>query len=256
MTISIITCTYNASATLARTLESVATQDYPSVEHIIIDGNSTDGTLQMAEDYRQTSRARHTGHTIVIVSEEDNGLYYAMNKGLYRATGDYLLFLNAGDTLGDEHTLTTVAAAAATQGAPAVVYGETDIVDSEGRYLRARRLRPCPHLTWRDFRYGMLVCHQAFYALTALAKTMPYDTRYRFSADYDWCIRLLRAAEEEHRALAAVPQVVAHYLCEGLTTAHHGASLRERFAIMRRHFGLPQTIILHLWFIIRAVIRR
>ncbi len=254
--ISIVTCTYNAVATLARTLESVGCQDYRAVEHIIVDGASSDGTLQMVGAYAKASDARE-GHSVVAMSEKDDGLYFAMNKGIAKATGDYILFLNAGDTLTDNHTLSAVAAVAeGSDVLPGVVYGDTDIVDEEGRFVRHRRLHPGEALSWRDFRYGMLVCHQAFYALTSIAKNIPYDTRYRYSADIDWCIRVMRQAEQEGRGVVSVGRVVANYLCEGMTTAHHGASLRERFDVMRRHYGMWQTMISHAWFVVRAVIRR
>ena len=94
---SIVTITYNAESVLGKTADSILAQTYPHLEHIIIDGASTDATLQVAQDYMQRSYAASNGHEIRIVSEPDNGLYDAMNKGLRQASGDYVLFLNAGD---------------------------------------------------------------------------------------------------------------------------------------------------------------
>lgn len=147
MKFSIITITYNAAEALPRTVDSVFAQTWPCVEHIIVDGASTDATLDVARDYERRSREADSGHDVVITSESDNGLYDAMNKGLDRATGDYVLFLNAGDFFPDAEVLTVVAAKACGEqmshgNRPAVVYGDTDIVDSEGRYLYPRRLRP------------------------------------------------------------------------------------------------------------------
>ena len=112
MKITLITCTYNAAAVLQRTLDSVSRQTYADIEHIIIDGKSGDDTVALAEQYKTSSYLHHTGHQIRIVSERDTGLYDAMNKGLSLATGDYLCYLNAGDTLASPSTVATVAAAA------------------------------------------------------------------------------------------------------------------------------------------------
>ncbi len=255
--ISVITCSYNASATIERTLESVLAQDYKGVEHIIIDGKSTDGTVEAAEAYRRESVSRNTGHKVIIVSEHDKGLYDAMNKGLKTAEGDYIVYINAGDVFPDAHTLSDVAKAAnKSETLPGVLFGDTDIVDNTGNFLRHRRLHPGKELSWKSFRQGMLVCHQAFYALTSIARQTLYNNRYKYSADVDWCIRVMKECEKEGRKTVNVNRVVVNYLAEGMTTTHHKASLRERFHVMRRHYGLFPTILFHLWFVVRAVVRR
>ena len=99
---------------------------------------------------------------------------------------------------------------------------------------------------------GMLVCHQAFYARTDIAKNTQYDTRYRFSADVDWCIRVMRESERMGLSLCNTGMVVANYTEEGATTKNHRASLFERFDVMRRHYGLFTTIAMHVWFVIRS----
>lgn len=257
--ITIVTITYQASSVLRPTLESVLAQHHQYVEHLIIDGASTDGTVSMAEEYREESARMDNGHDVMVLSEPDKGLYDAMNKGLRLATGDYVCFLNAGDRLADADTLSKVAdvVEACSDGVkPSVVYGHTDIIDSEGRFLHHRRLSPPEKLSWRSFRQGMLVCHQAFYAFTDLAKQVPYDTRYRFSADVDWCIRVMKKAEKRKQPLCPAHAVLALYLQEGQTTLHHKESLRERFDVMRRHYGLPTTIAMHAWFAIRTIVAK
>ncbi len=248
---SIITCTYNAASFLQRTLDSVEDQTWMAVEHIIMDGASTDGTADMARRYKRESKAE--GHDIVVVSERDRGLYDAMNKGIDMATGNYVLFLNAGDTLPSEDTLDIVASSVPDGNLPAVIYGDTDIVDNEGRFLRHRRLSPPDELTWRSFRYGMLVCHQTFYVRTDLARTTPYDLNYRFSADIDWCIRIMKKAARKGLPLLRVPEVLVNYLDGGMTSKNHRASLLERFYIMRSHYGLAVTLVMHVWFVIRGL---
>ena len=257
---SIITITYNAVAFLPRTVESVLSQHYRDIEHIIIDGASTDSTLSVAQDYMQRSYAAQNGHEVRIVSEPDNGLYDAMNKGLRQASGDYICFLNAGDFFPNANVLDTIVSRSLTgkirQQLPAVIYGDTDIVDNDGNFLRHRRLAPPRNLTWRSFRKGMLVCHQAFYARLDIARTVPYDTRYRYSADVDWCIRVMKEAERMGAGLAYVDSVVVNYTQEGQTTKHHRDSLKERYRVMQCHYGAFTTALMHAWFAVRAVIKK
>lgn len=251
---TIVTCTFNAEHELQRTLDSVFHQSYADVEHLILDGLSRDRSVEMAQTYKQRSDEARTGHEVVVCSERDSGLYDAMNKGIARAAGDYIVFLNAGDTFPSEATLEHIAHSIGDgEALPGVIYGDTDIVNGEGRFLRHRRLQPPAKLTWRSFRNGMLVCHQAFYALTTLAKDNPYNLNYRFSADVDWCIRVMKEAERRHLTLKNVDEVVVNYLDGGMTEKNHRASLCERFSIMRYHYGLPLTLIMHVWFAVRQL---
>lgn len=251
---TIITCVYNSENVLQRTLDSVRHQTYRAIEHLIIDGASRDKSLAMAIAYQQRSIDDETNHDVIIISEPDDGLYYAMNKGIDRASGNYLIFLNAGDTFPSNDTLEMVAGSVGeAETYPAVLYGDTDIVSEEGRFLRHRRLRPPRRLTWRSFRKGMLVCHQSFYALTEIARTVHYDTDYRYSADVDWCIRVMKEAKRRRLPLKNVHCVLTNYLDGGMSVKHHRSSLKERFHVMRRHYGIIVTSVMHLWFAVRAI---
>ena len=254
--ITYVTITYNAAAVLQPTLDSVLQQDYPHIVHLIIDGASTDDTLKLVDDYIARSNAAENGHSVQVTSEPDKGIYDAMNKGLRSADGDYVCFLNAGDFLPSPDTASKIAQqVAAAGGLPAVLYGDTDIVDGEGRFLHHRRLAPPENLTWRSFRQGMLVCHQAFYARTDFAIATPYNEQYRYSADVDWCIRVMKAAEKENVPLLNLKMVVANYRQEGQTTLHHRESLLERYRVMEHHYGRLQTLLLHSWFAVRALFK-
>lgn len=254
---TIITCTYQAEKELERTLRSVLEQTYKDVEHLIMDGASTDATLQLAQTYSTESQAQNNGHQVMVTSEPDKGLYDAMNKGLRHATGDYVLFLNAGDTFPSESTLTQVAACAERASVlPGVLYGDTDIVDNEGRFVRHRRLSPPKQLSWKSFMQGMVVCHQAFYARTDLAKQVPYQLKYRYSADVDWCIRVMKMAQKQGLPLCNVQTVVANYLDGGMTEKNHKASLKERFRVMESHYGYLPTLFMHAWFAVRSVLKK
>lgn len=240
---SIITVTYNAAAVIEDTLQSVITQTYKNIEYIIVDGASTDRTMEIIGRYRK--------HIHTVVSEPDRGLYDAMNKGIRLATGDYVCFLNAGDELHEDDTLQLIVhSLTGLTGLPDVIYGRTAIVDEEGHFLRMRRLEPPENLTWHSFRQGMLVCHQAFFARRDHA--VPYDLRYRFSADFDWCIRVMKQSAVLHNTRLTL----IDYLNEGMTTRNHRASLIERFRIMCRHYGYVQTILLHLKFALRLLYKK
>ena len=256
ITFSIVTITFNASSCLPRTLQSVAAQQYPHVEHLLIDGASTDGTVEMISNYLEQRSA--SSHRVKMWSEPDKGLYDAMNKGLARATGDYVLFLNAGDCLPNSNTLSDIVRRCHLENLekhtlPAVLYGYTLITDGAGKLLRKRHHTPPERLSWHSFSHGMLVCHQAFYARTDIARSLPYNLHYRYSADVDWCIRVMKEAARQHLPITNTHLTVALYMEEGQTTVHHRASLRERFQVMRCHYGLPHTLLMHLWMVMRGV---
>ena len=240
---SVITVCYNAQATIEDTIQSVIAQTYHHVEYIIVDGASKDRTLSIINRYRD--------RIATVVSEPDKGLYDAMNKGLRLATGDYVCFLNAGDSFHEDDTLQQmVHTLRELTELPDVLYGETELVDAEGHFVRMRRLQAPEHLTWRSFRHGMLVCHQAFFAKRTLAE--PYDLSYRFSADFDWCIRIMKKSKVLHNTHLTL----IDYLEEGMTTRNHKASLHERFRIMTKHYGWMSTVVHHAWFVVRAVIKK
>ena len=241
---SIITVTYNAGKVLEDTIQSVVFQTYRNVEYILVDGGSTDNTLEIAHKYRDRISQ--------LISEPDKGLYDAMNKGIRMATGDYLCFLNAGDELHENETLQKMAHTLNASRLPDVIYGETAIVDEQGHFLHMRRLSAPQQLHWKSFKQGMLVCHQAFFARRELAVHIPYDLKYRFSADFDWCIRIMKQSHYLHNT----GLTLIDYLNEGMTTRNHKASLKERFRIMAKHYGWISTVMHHGWFVIRAIYKK
>ena len=238
---SIITVTFNAGKVLEKTIQSVINQSYKHVEYIIVDGASKDNTLEIAERYRNRINT--------LVSEPDKGLYDAMNKGIRLATGDYLCFLNAGDTFHNNETLQHMVNTLKNETLPDVIYGQTAIVDANGHFLHMRRKSAPEKLTWKSFQNGMLVCHQALFARRTLALAHPYDLQYRFSADFDWCIRLMKKAKCLHNTRLTI----IDYLNEGMTTRNHRASLKERFHIMVKHYGLFSTMWHHFLFVKQSI---
>ncbi len=237
---SIITITFNAEKTLPSTLASVEQQTFTDYEYLVVDGASSDNTVELA---------KVSSAVTSVVSEPDKGLYDAMNKGVNRAKGEYLIFLNAGDSLHAPDTLQLLAQCVA-EHHPDILYGETALVDADRNFVGMRRLKAPEQLTWKSFRMGMLVCHQAFIVRRELA--LQYDLRYRFSADFDWCIRCMQQAKRIVNSHA----ILIDYLNEGITTANRKASLRERYEIMCRYYGTISTFLRHLWFAVRFAMAR
>ena len=233
---SIITVTYNASRWLERTLQSITSQDYPDIELIVIDGNSTDGTQDIIRKYE--SRVDFW------ISEPDQSLYDAMNKGLKKATGDYVWFINAGDEIYSPDTLTQIVNKLP-DILPDIIYGETEITDPDGHSLGMRRLRTPKRLTWKSFRMGMLVCHQSFLVSREIAPL--YNIRYRYASDYDWCIRCMRKTGSIFNTYLTLSK----FLEVGMSSKNRKASLKERYKIMCQYYGRFSTQLRHLWFAIR-----
>ena len=238
--VSIITVTYNAENLLEGTIKSVLEQSYPSIEYLVIDGKSSDNTLQIIKQYE--SKIDYW------ISEPDAGLYDAMNKGLAVVTGDFVLFLNAGDLLFDQRTLEKVMNK--TNEKTDVLYGKTMLIDANQQPLGLRSkltTRKLPkRLTWKDLSMGMVVCHQSILVRRSIAPTFMTDN---LSADIDWVIGALKKS----KATVYVDEIVAKYLIGGISKQKHFQSLKDRFSIFQKHFGLPATIFNHLRILVRAV---
>ena len=233
--LSIVTITFNAGAVLQRTMDSVAEQDYPYIDYVLVDGASRDHTVALIEAQQQHMPLR-------FVSEPDKGLYDAMNKGLAMATGDYILFLNAGDTLADAHVISEMFAKH--PGAD-VYYGHAMVVNLDGRELGLRQPLPPEKLDWRSLQWGMSVCHQAFVIKRNLA--LPYDLQYRICADIDWMIRCLKQAPNT----VHTGGLVCRFLADGLSSTHHKKAWKERYLVLRKHYGWFTNLMNHAYIVLR-----
>ncbi|SEL46294.1 glycosyltransferase family 2 protein [Parapedobacter koreensis] len=227
--LTVITVVYNNVSGIERTVLSVANQTYSHIEYLVIDGASTDGTVAIIKQYAD----RITRW----VSEPDDGIYDAMNKGLAMATGDYVLFMNSGDEIYDPDTVAQVFASVPDAD---IYYGETELFDEHWESLGLRRHAAPKRFTWRSFRYGMNISHQAIYIRRSLAG--PYDVRYQLSADIDWIIRAARQA----KTIVNTNLLVAKYLVGGMSKKRHWQSLKERFRIFSKHYGLLPNMANHI----------
>lgn len=238
---SIITVTYNAADTVGPTLDSVSKQTFGDYEHLLIDGLSSDETINIIK--------RHSNPRIHLLSEKDCGIYDAMNKGLSIATGQYVIFLNAGDRFPNPDTLQHYAEKIHDNDYPGIVYGQTRLIDCKGEYVGERHLKAPEHLTLDSFKNGMVVCHQAMAVNTKIA--LLFNLKYKYSADYEWAIVCL----QHSRKNIYLPEVTADYLYEGTTTVHHKESLYERMRIMCTYYGILPTILRHIKFAVRYLLR-
>ena len=228
--VSVITVVYNDANGLERTIQSIQSQTYSNIEHVIIDGASTDGTTDIIKKYQNG--------IAYWISEPDKGLYDAMNKGLRASSGDYVWFMNAGDLIHTDDTCTQIFAGA--RALADIYYGDTMIVDGNYQELGLRRLRPPENLTWKSFMKGMLVCHQAILVKKSLADE--YDKRYSHSADFDWVIKALKKAS----IVKNTNIIIASFLDGGHSKQNIRSSLKERFHSMSRHYGLLPTLMRHI----------
>lgn len=235
---SVITITYNAVQWIEGTIRSVVGQTYGNIEYIIIDGKSTDGTVDIIKKYESD--------ITYWISEPDNGLYDAMNKGIKQATGDYLWFINAGDSIYDKNTTQSITNMLTEQGSlPDIIYGQTAIIDEKGIFLGLHRFRTPEKLTWKSFKMGMKVSHQSFIAKRQIAPL--FDLNYRFSADFDWCIKCMKQA----KVIFNTHMPISNYRNEGISTKNRKPSVKERYRIMCNYYGKIPTILRHFWFAIR-----
>lgn len=183
MKISIITACYNSASTIRDTLRTIQMQTHPDIEHIIIDGGSTDGTLEILEQNKQ--------HIAYLTSEPDNGLYDAMNKGISKATGDVIGLLNSDDLFADNNALSHVARALEDDAMDAcfgdLVYVNQDNINQVARYWKSCAYTP------DLFAKGWVPAHPTFYVRKRVHDQhgMLFNLDYKLAADYDVLLRLL-----------------------------------------------------------------
>lgn len=230
--ISIITITYNAAKWLERTMNSVLAQSCKDYEYIIVDGGSKDGTVDIIKRLEPEFEGR-----LHWKSEPDKGLYDAMNRGIARAKGDFVWFINAGDEIYAPETLAHVVATATDD--TDIVYGKACIVNAEGIKVSEHHKPTPPDLQRKHLLNGLVVCHQAILVRRMMAK--PYDLRYRICADYNWVIEAVTASRKN----AYLDEYVCKFLTEGVSQKQRKRAWKERFHIMRAHFGILPTLWAH-----------
>lgn len=234
MKISIITITYNSAKTLPRALESVRSQTYGDIEHIIVDGASTDGTVEIIRNYSKgPSDKVPSTKEVRWVSEPDGGIYDALNKGIRMATGDVIGFLHSDDVLYSPDSIGQIAAAFESSKAD-VVYGDLQYCngDKVTRRWRSNAFKPS------SLKFGWMPPHPTLYVRREVYEQVgEYDSWFRISADYDMILRIFTAGYKTHY----IPQVLVSMETGGASNRDAKARLsktqEDYFVLKKNHVG-------------------
>jgi len=217
--VSIITAVRNGEKTLECTIKSVLDQSYDRIEYIIIDGASTDGTLDIIRKYDD--------HIAYWVSEPDKGIYDAMNKGITTAHGSLINLLNADDYL-EPGALQGACDAYLKHGRPCIIYGDSYYID-DAFSVKAR------FHTTLSYWIGMTVCHQGIFVHRDIYNTVGlYDTRYHLAADYEFFVRAMR----QKVPFVKTNGILVSCRNAGATYSRSALSRSETNSINRYYFGL------------------
>lgn len=247
--VSVITITYNAERFLKNTMESVLNQSNKDFEYLIIDGKSKDGTTNIIQQYPNQKydsfeaamqRGEESHGKVVWISEPDKGLYDAMNKGLHLAKGGFVWFINSGDKIYDVTTMQQIADTYAQNTPCDVIYGQSIIIN-EDESIKGERHKIAPKvLTMRSLLNGLVVCHQSILVRKEIAPD--YDLQYRIAADYDWTCKVLAKSQKN----CYIDQYISKFMVAGISSQQRKKAWKERYRIMKTHFGLFPTLWAHL----------
>ena len=211
MKISIITVCFNSASTIEDTIKSVISQTHKDIEYIIIDGGSTDETLSIIENYRESISC--------VISEPDDGLYDAMNKGIRAATGDVIGILNSDDVFFDNNTIRKINDALADVDA---VYGDIAFY-KENNFEKIVRYYSSKTFTKKKLGFGVMPAHPSLYVKRSrLLEAGFYDTRYKIAADFDMVVRLFQQVDFTS---LYIPEILVKMRVGGVSTAGVGSNI-------------------------------
>ncbi len=230
--ISIVTVVYNGEGCIEKTIKSITGQTYANTEYIIIDGKSRDNTRKIIEKYQD--------HIDVIVSEPDLGLYDAMNKGIERANGDYVIFLNCDDTFYADDTLKKIVDNIDVQNKPDFIYGDATEENKESTQTYLKKAR---NHNW--IWYGMFAHHQSMLYNLALTKkyNLRYELQYKIGADYAFTATFLQYAR---KIMYFEKEPICFFKQNGISAVNYKTGLKEQWFIRKNIFHHP--------FIVRMII--
>jgi len=232
--VSVVTVCRNAGDHLRQTMETVLAQTYPAIEYIIIDGGSTDGSIAFIDEH--IDRIAH------FVSEPDSGIYEAMNKAINAATGEWIIFMNAGDYFASPETIAEVMGCDLA-GAD-LIYGDSRLIQKD-RTLRIPA-RPLD-VMWQRISFS----HQALFARTSLMKAHPFSTQLRVVADYEFYFKMYAMK----RTFRYVPLDIAYILPGGFSEKALWRRTLERWSVVRRYRRGLGTDLFYMKFIAREILR-
>ena len=208
MKVSVVTVCYNAGDILEDTIKSVVSQTYGDMEYIIIDGASSDGTVDVIKKY--------SDKITYWVSEPDKGIYDAMNKGILAATGDYIIFMNAGDRFANSSVVENVASR---------LNGATVVTGRWHRCYKDGSMKIGSPSKIARLSVDMPICHQATFVKLSYHKANPFDTDYKYSADYNFFYKAWKKGEN----FSVIDECIADFIVDhGASSDNVSASILER----------------------------
>ena len=245
--LTLITINYNNYEGLRATVASVMNQNAPKKwRWIVIDGGSTDGSKEYLE--------RNSELFDYWVSEPDKGIYDAMNKGLQQVEDGYVWFLNSGDRLRETFTMSMVLESIETLPWVDCFYSDTYFVDENYEELGLiSELKPQEFpvkLNYDSFRYGMNICHQSFVARRDMAPF--YKTEYKQAADIDWILEILK----KRPVCRQLNSVLTEFQIGGSSSQNSRKAMKERYQILKSHFGFLPNLFAHFWIVLRHFLSR
>lgn len=244
-TLSIVTITFNAESEIETTLKSVLEQTAQinniKIEYIIQDGQSTDCTLKIVQQYSELMLQK--GIDFRVISEKDSGIYDAMNKGISHTTGKWICLLNAGDTFSDDNALYSLSSY--------LINSKADVLYSDyyrtNKFLNRKVI--IPELC--NLRKNMIFCHQALFVRNEIYKKEKYNCRYRLVADYDLMLRLY--LEEYH--FEHVANALINYDIEGISAKNMVQTYKEIFKVRKDNNVLDNFLLEYIVFYL-GIIKR
>lgn len=225
--ISLITVVYNGEALIADTLQSAVSQTYRNIELVIIDGGSTDKTVSVARQF--------TDHIGTLISEKDKGIYDAMNKGIRAAKGEWVYFLNAGDSFYDANVLTDLFSKDWNE--VSLVYGKVQTINEPTgiNYINGQPV------SIKDFYYKYPICHQATFTRRAVFDIIgEYNNTYKIAADSEWFVRFFQL---ENLRSCFVDRIIAYYDIQGASYHKRMMSQREFLRYSDQYFPLTTRLL-------------
>jgi len=230
--ITVVTVVYNGLNTIEKTIQSVLEQAYP-VEYIIVDGGSSDGTVKIIRQYEK--------HLSTWISEKDEGIYDAMNKGTEMATGKWICFLNSGDVFVDKYVTQKVAEAIKSNNEPDILYGDILVEKPDGCLKERIAKEPC------NF-HRMYFCHQASFAKRTALKSFPFDVKHKLSGD----LKFFKECYSNHCRFVHLKMPLVVYDTNGLSNTNREIGLRDNIAVIKAiDKGIQKYVFLiRLYFVI------
>ena len=240
--ITVVTICYNSEDQIEKTIRSVISQNYSNKEYVVIDGASTDATLKIIDPFRNSINT--------FISEPDSGIYHAMNKAVSKATGEWIIFMNAGDVFLDNTILDQVSESL--QKGIDVLYGDI-LVLKERNYEVKEAPTDISHF------HRMPFCHQAVFTRTVLLKSFPFDEKYKLSADF----KFYKQLKQERVVFSRIPIPITIYDRTGISNSQRTKGLAENIAIIKEVDDwqqklqlLPRLYFVKNWQTLRTLLKK